>query len=925
MDNSLFLFIIALSIAGILSAFLGIYIWTKEKTLKQWLFTIMMLLSSFWCIIYIFELLSPTETFAVYLSNTKFISVTLIPPTFCLFTLTYTEEEQELPKSYLLLYIIPLINIVLIFTNHLHHLFWLTKTATFTNYGFIVQSTDAAFFWFHTTYSYLLLLFGFIFIIKSLFYSKHLYSKQALLLISGISAPIIGNIIIVFKLYPTTYDITPIFFVITGLLFSLAIFHYQLFSIVPVAREKIIEYLPESIFVLDTDNHLIDYNKSAYHLIQQNYLPATKDRIIGSTAKQVFQTCLDNQFLSCSQSTKEQVKLQGIMGEKIFEVECSPVFKKNHMIKGKTVIFRDITKEKQRMNQIHQQQKAISKLAKHQSLLKGNKEEAFRLITETASEQLNVPRVGIWFLQNNQQELTCVDLYDAKKHNHSSGITVKSDKYPEYFKSLRQGRAINANDALTDSRTREFKSDYLQPLGIKSMMDAPIWVSGNLAGVLCHEQLHQYRNWKEYEVSFAGELTDQITQVILNAEREQAIAALRKSEMKYRTIFENTGTAIGTFGEDGRITMVNSTFAQLSGYTTDEIEHNMHWYDFVAEEDRQRMMQYHKKRGKKPESVPNEYDFNFVDKHGTVKSVHICISMIPHTSNRIFSLIDVTELKRTHQRLQELNNTLEQKVKERTARIEQLLKQKDEFVNQLGHDLKNPLGPLVSLLPIIDRHVTDEKDKQILNVIQRNVGYMKNLVNKTLELARLNSPNTVLHLERINLKDKVDEIIERNSYLFKEKNIMVSSQLSSDFVVFADELRLEELVNNLLSNAVKYNKEHGSIIIDAVIKDDMVMVSLSDDGRGMNRDQLSHVFDEFYKADESRHNINSSGLGMPICKRIVEKHGGDIWVESDGIGQGSTFYFTLPLKPFSQSNTTEHLSSSYNTVTEKVDQLFAGE
>jgi signal transduction histidine kinase len=85
-----------------------------------------------------------------------------------------------------------------------------------------------------------------------------------------------------------------------------------------------------------------------------------------------------------------------------------------------------------------------------------------------------------------------------------------------------------------------------------------------------------------------------------------------------------------------------------------------------------------------------------------------------------------------------------------------------------------------------------------------------------------------------------------------------------------------------------------TITIDAKEDKDFVTVSIKDTGIGITEEQLSHIFDEFYKADEARHDFDSSGLGLPICKRIVEKHGGKIWVESPGEGGGTTFYFTIP-------------------------------
>jgi signal transduction histidine kinase len=200
----------------------------------------------------------------------------------------------------------------------------------------------------------------------------------------------------------------------------------------------------------------------------------------------------------------------------------------------------------------------------------------------------------------------------------------------------------------------------------------------------------------------------------------------------------------------------------------------------------------------------------------------------------------------------------------------------------------------------------------------RNVGYMKNLVVKTIELAKLNSPNTHFHYQSINLSEIIQQTLESNQLLFNEKSIDINCNLSRDIFINADQLRIEELLNNLLNNAVKYSDRNGSIIIDALESNGMVTISLKDTGIGMTKDQIEHIFDEFYKADTSRHDFDSSGLGMPIAKRIVEKHGGRIWVESEGIDKGSTFYFSLPIELNNQINN----GKSYDDITSSIDNLF---
>lgn len=369
---------------------------------------------------------------------------------------------------------------------------------------------------------------------------------------------------------------------------------------------------------------------------------------------------------------------------------------------------------------------------------------------------------------------------------------------------------------------------------------------------------------------------------------------LRASEFRYRTVFEGTGTAMGIFGADSVITLVNAEFYKLTGYTKAEVEHTMHWYDFITDEYKTKMFEYHKKRTEKTGNPPTEYNCDIIDKTGCIKTVHVKIGLFPGESYRIVSLTDITDQKKAQKKLEEINTNLEKIIEGRTKDIQMLLKQKDEFIHQLGHDLKNPLGPLISLIPLLKRHETDQKYQQMLDVIERNTRYMKDLVSKTLELAQLNSPNTKLTLESISIKEQMDQLLKNNAFLFDKKHMIVKNNISNDVEVNADRLRLDEVFTNLLNNAVKYSNDNGIITINAEETDKEIQLSIQDTGIGMKDDEIRRLFVEFYKADPSRHDFDSSGLGLVIVKRIIEKHGGRIWAESPGPGKGSTFYFTLP-------------------------------
>jgi len=255
---------------------------------------------------------------------------------------------------------------------------------------------------------------------------------------------------------------------------------------------------------------------------------------------------------------------------------------------------------------------------------------------------------------------------------------------------------------------------------------------------------------------------------------------------------------------------------------------------------------------------------------------------------------EIGELASAFNKMAEELKESQNKIKEYNRILEKLLDQKDEFIGQLGHDLKNPLQSLVGLLPILLKEEKDPEKKEILDVMNHDVEYMQNLIFDTLKLARLRTDKIEFNFEKVNLNEVVDQVIKTLKPALNKNKIKIEKNIDKTIFVWADSLRLSEVFNNIISNSIKYSKgKRGKITINAEKTKNKIKVSIQDRGIGMTQDQLKKVFDEFYTADKSLSEHHSTGLGLAICKRIIEKHGGKIWVESPGIGKGSTFYFTL--------------------------------
>lgn len=251
----------------------------------------------------------------------------------------------------------------------------------------------------------------------------------------------------------------------------------------------------------------------------------------------------------------------------------------------------------------------------------------------------------------------------------------------------------------------------------------------------------------------------------------------------------------------------------------------------------------------------------------------------------------------TEKKLNELNKDLEKRVIERTIEVNKLLIHKNRFIDNLSHDLGTPLTPLVTLLPAVKDEISDPKVKELLDICVRSAEYIKRVVNNSKILVEVSS--TDLLLQKENLFEIVNELQKKYESIFKSCNIKVENNIGQDVFVKTERNRLLQLFDHVTSNAINSMlKEGGKLTFESkpVSKESgtFIQISITDTGVGLTREQIDHLFDEFYKTDDSRHKLDSIGLGLAICKTIVEKHGGKIWADSHGKGTGSTIHFIIP-------------------------------
>lgn len=230
--------------------------------------------------------------------------------------------------------------------------------------------------------------------------------------------------------------------------------------------------------------------------------------------------------------------------------------------------------------------------------------------------------------------------------------------------------------------------------------------------------------------------------------------------------------------------------------------------------------------------------------------------------------------------------------KEVAIAMKELSQKKDEFIAMASHELKTPLTSMSGYLQLLDRRIS-EADKPFLDRIIKQLDKINALTNDLFDISKIQAGKLQFSFEQFDMRQLIEEIID--PYRESNPGFCFRTMLESDVVIYGDKMRLEQAISNLVTNAVKYSPEGGDIDIVLEQLEKELIVSVRDQGIGINAENREYIFDQFFRAGDMDKQVSGLGLGLFITKEIIERHGGEIRVESEA-GKGSVFSFTLPLK-----------------------------
>ena len=273
-------------------------------------------------------------------------------------------------------------------------------------------------------------------------------------------------------------------------------------------------------------------------------------------------------------------------------------------------------------------------------------------------------------------------------------------------------------------------------------------------------------------------------------------------------------------------------------------------------------------------------------------------------------VVDVTEQVRARRQIEELAGQLEeerrslsvinQELDIRNREVERANRLKSEFLATMSHELRTPLHSIIGFSELLAEQESgdlNQKQRRQLDHILRGAKHLLSLINDVLDLSKIESGRLELHAESFLAQPAMNEVLSTVEPMASPKQIAIRNDLDPQLVIWADRLRFKQILYNLLSNAVKFTPEHGSVSISFATNDEAIEIAVQDTGIGVPIAEQKAIFDEFHQASTTTKGVKEgTGLGLAITKRLVEKHGGEIWVDSKP-GAGSCFTFSLPLAP----------------------------
>lgn len=627
---------------------------------------------------------------------------------------------------------------------------------------------------------------------------------------------------------------------------------------------------------------------------------------------------------------------------------CSRPERIGDRIVGRVWSFRDMTERTQtaralrdRTQRLQLQNDVLLRLARRPIANPADRQAAFEQIAEAAADVLETERVGIWLFDSEHQSIRLRALFERSQRRHSAGTVLSRADAPRYFEALEQERALAADDVATDPRTQDLHDPYCSPLGISSMLDAPVREGGTLVGVVCVEHVGPPRRWTVEDQSFAASIADLVS---------IAIEAAGHHEAESRVQFLARASAVLAASLDYRTTLTN--IAQLTTPTIAD------WcvVDIIEDGKIHRVASAHREEAKERlvQELERRYPPGWDSPQPGVLALRTGEPQLvtdvsdPTPSERArdtyheelvrglglrsYMAVPLTARERTfgaitlasgEQSYDADDLVFAQDIAARAAiaidnaRLHEgtqaANKAKSDFLAIMSHELRTPLSAVMGYTDLLEEGiagpVNPEQRRQLQRIRLRSQDLLR-ILEEILTFSRTETGRERLRVETVDVSELVREVAAVARPLADERGLSFELRAPDDPLHFpTDPGKLKHILLNLVSNAVKFT-ERGSIQLDARKQDGKAVFHVRDTGLGIDAEDQRRIFEPFVQAEDAMtRETGGTGLGLAVVRRLARLLGGDVELDSTP-GEGSTFTVRLPASPESPGEADDDRSPS---------------
>ena len=515
----------------------------------------------------------------------------------------------------------------------------------------------------------------------------------------------------------------------------------------------------------------------------------------------------------------------------------------------------------------------------------------------------------------NDQYHHTIKIFDIVDQNQSA---LNLDGYENYVGDLVIGSVTPVKNTdwyvISEIHKRESDDVFLPTqiiffnfisLSVLSVVGASVFLSGRIiepvkrlkkaTEAVSHGNFDiKLKPYGDDEISYLFESFNDMTNSLNEAKNR-----VFSSELKYKNLYDNAPDLYRTIDTDGRILDCNTAYATSLGYTKYEII-GKSIFDHVSKKDYDKLNDVFN-NWKEEGNIKNK-EIWLKRKDGSTFPTIINVSSVYDQEGKIIgsntAIRDITELYAARKEIEDNKSVIEKQLED----LKQVDKAKDEFLAMITHELRTPLVPIQAYIEILLSEKLgplNQTQKEKLKILESSSHSMLSLIKDLLDAQKLEIGQLKLEKEVHEISKLIEEVIDKLKPDSEKSGISITADLEKPVTCICDKSRISQVLTNLISNSMDFcPKNSGKITVKLRTENNQVKIIVKDNGIGIVKESLDKIFVKFYQADTSTtREHGGTGLGLSVCKGIIESHGGKIWAVSEGRNKGAEIHILLPADP----------------------------